>query len=127
MSRIADFNKPFASYGFEGTITFKPGQFANQLSNACECVAASCPAEPVGPLKTIGQGNCPADICLIFAALFIIWSIPTREKLKVMNSIIGLFPVMVEPTPIPAKPNSLIGVSITLLSPNSSSIPLDAL
>ena len=35
-SLIADFSKPFASYGFEGTITFSPGQFAYQLSNAWE-------------------------------------------------------------------------------------------
>ena len=108
-------------------MTFKPGQFAYQLSKACEWVAASWPAEAVGPLNTIGQGNWPPDICLILAALFIIWSIPTKAKLKVINSIIGLFPVIVEPTPIPANPNSEIGVSITLFSPNSSNIPFDAL
>jgi hypothetical protein len=34
LSLIADFNKPLASYGFDGTITFKPGQLAYQLSNA---------------------------------------------------------------------------------------------
>ena len=44
-----------------------------------------------------------------------------------MNSIMGRLPVMVEPTPIPEKPNSEIGVSITRLSPNSSNIPLEAL
>ena len=69
---MADFNKPLASYGLDGTITFKPGQLAYQLSNAWECVAASWPADAVGPLKTIGQGNCPPDICLILAALFTI-------------------------------------------------------
>ena len=41
--------------------------------------------------------------------------------------MIGLFPVIVEPTPIPENPASEIGVSITRFSPNSSSIPLDAL
>ena len=40
-SRIADFKSPFASYGLEGTMTFKPGVLANQLSKACECVAAN--------------------------------------------------------------------------------------
>ena len=126
-SRIADFNKPLASYGLEGTITFKPGVFANQFSKAWEWVAANCPADAVGPLKTIGQLNWPPDICLIFAALLIIWSIPTREKLKVIYSTIGLFPVMVEPIATPANPSSEIGVSITLFGPNSSSIPFDAL
>src|SRR5690606_41615604 len=90
----------------EGTTTFKPGVFANELSKACECVAANCPAEAVGPRNTIGHLNCPPDICLIFAALFIIWSIPTNEKLKVIYSTIGLFPVIVEPMAIPAKPRS---------------------
>ena len=56
-----------------------------------------------------------------------IWSIPTKEKLNVINSIIGLAPTIVEPTPTPENPASDIGVSITLNSPNSSSIPLDAL
>ena len=41
--------------------------------------------------------------------------------------MIGLLPVMVEPTPIPAKPSSEIGVSMTRFSPNSSNIPLEAL
>ncbi len=44
-----------------------------------------------------------------------------------MYSTIGLQPFIAEPTAIPEKPNSAIGVSITLLSPNSASIPLDAL
>ena len=127
LSLIEDFNRPFASYGFEGTITFKPGQFANQLSKAWEWVAPSWPADPVGPLKTIGHENWPPDIILIFEALLIIWSIPTNAKLNVINSMIGLLPVMVEPTPTPEKPNSEIGVSITRLSPNSSNIPFEAL
>ena len=33
-SRIAAFNNPLASYGFDGTITFNPGVLANQFSNA---------------------------------------------------------------------------------------------
>src|SRR5690606_35143431 len=127
LSLIADFKSPFASYGFDGTITFNPGQLAYQLSKAWECVAANCPAEAVGPLNTIGIFNYPPDICRIFTALFIIWSIPTNAKLKVINSIIGLLPFIAEPTPIPKKPNSEIGVSITLSAPNSSSIPLEAL
>ena len=56
-----------------------------------------------------------------------IWSLllsyATKEKLKVMNSIIGRQPFIAAPTPIPAKPNSEIGVSITLFAPNSANIP----
>ena len=40
-----------------------------------------------------------------------------------MNSIIGLSPPKAAPTPSPAKPCSVIGVSITLFSPNSSRRP----
>ena len=81
------------------------------------------PAEAVGPRKTIGTEYCPPLILIIFAAEFITWSIATSEKLNVMNSMMGLKPFMAAPTPIPANPNSAIGVSIILLSPNSSSIP----
>jgi len=47
----------------------------------------------------------------------------TNEKLKVINSQMGLNPFMAAPTAIPAKPSSAIGVSITRLGPNSSSMP----
>ena len=39
------------------------------------------------------------------------------EKLKVINSTTGLNPLKAAPTPIPANPISVIGVSMTLLSP----------
>ena len=42
-----------------------------------------------------------------------IWSIACMAKLKVMNSTIGLRPAIAAPTPTPAKPCSVIGVSIT--------------
>ena len=61
-SRMAAFNRPLASYALDGIITLSPGQLAYQLSNAWECVEASCPAEAVGPRKTIGQGNCPPAV-----------------------------------------------------------------
>src|SRR5690606_7498966 len=72
LSLMADLSNPLASFGLEGTTTFRPGQLAYQLSKACECVAPNWPAEAVGPRKTIGQLNCPPDICRILAALFII-------------------------------------------------------
>ena len=51
----------------------------------------------------------------------------SKGMLKVINSIIGLLPNIADPTPIPEKPSSEIGVSITRSAPNSSNIPLDAL
>ena len=51
------------------------------------------------------------------------WSIACMAKLKVMNSTIGFSPAMAAPTPRPAKPCSVIGVSITRFAPNSSSRP----
>ena len=39
------------------------------------------------------------------------------EKLKVINSQIGLRPFIAAPTAKPAKPISVIGVSMTRLSP----------
>ncbi len=44
-----------------------------------------------------------------------IWSIACMAKLKVMNSTIGFRPAMAAPTPTPAKPCSVIGVSMTRL------------
>ena len=59
----------------------------------------------------------------VLAAEFIIWSIACIEKLNVMNSTIGFKLPNAAPTPIPVKPCSVIGVSITLLSPNFSKRP----
>ncbi len=42
-----------------------------------------------------------------------IWSIACIAKLKVMNSTIGFRPASAAPTPRPAKPCSVIGVSTT--------------
>ena len=46
-----------------------------------------------------------------------IWSIACMAKFQVMNSTIGRSPAMAAPTPMPAKPCSVIGVSITRLCP----------
>ena len=51
------------------------------------------------------------------------WSIACMAKLKVMNSTMGLSPPMAAPTPMPANPASVMGVSITRPAPNSSSRP----
>jgi len=55
------------------------------------------------------------------------WSIAVSEKFQVMNSMIGRSPTMAAPMPIPAKPVSAIGVSITRRSPKRSSMPSDTL
>ena len=52
-----------------------------------------------------------------------IWSIACMAKFQVMNSTIGFRPAIAAPTPRPAKPYSVIGVSMTRLAPNSSSRP----
>jgi hypothetical protein len=44
-----------------------------------------------------------------------------------MNSITGRSPTIAAPTPRPAKPSSVIGVSTTRSSPNRSSSPFDTL
>ena len=57
---------------------------------ACECVAPSWWAGPFGPRKVIGIWNWPPDMVSMLGALFTSWSKATNEKLKVMNSTIGL-------------------------------------
>src|SRR5215467_12242068 len=52
-----------------------------------------------------------------------IWSIACMAKLKVMNSTMGLRPAIAVPIPSPAKPCSVIGVSMTRAAPNSCSRP----
>jgi len=61
------------------------------------------------------------------AAAFTTWSSASRAKFQVMNSMIGRSPTIAAPTPTPAKPSSVIGVSTTRISPNSCSSPLDTL
>ena len=59
----------------------------------------------------------------VFAAELMIWSIACMAKLNVMNSTIGFSPAIAAPMPTPAKPCSVIGVSITRLAPNSCNSP----
>jgi hypothetical protein len=57
------------------------------------------------------------------AAELISWSIACIAKLKVMNSTIGRSPAKAAPIPSPAKPCSVIGVSMTRRGPNSCNNP----
>jgi hypothetical protein len=50
-----------------------------------------------------------------------------QAKFQVMNSMIGRSPTIAAPTPTPAKPSSVIGVSTTRISPNSCRSPFDTL
>ena len=59
----------------------------------------------------------------VLAAELMTWSIACMAKFQVMNSTIGRSPAKPAPTPRPAKPYSVIGVSITRFAPNSSSRP----
>ena len=52
-----------------------------------------------------------------------IWSMACMAKLKVMNSQTGCRPASAAPTVRPQKPDSVMGESITRLSPNLSSSP----
>ncbi len=61
------------------------------------------------------------------AAELKIWSKARMAKFQVMNSMTGRIPVIAAPTPRPAKPSSVIGVSTTRISPKRSSSPLDTL
>ncbi len=61
-SRMAALSRPLASFGSEGMATTRPGMWANQLSKAWECWAATWAAAPDGPRRTIGQRICPPDM-----------------------------------------------------------------
>ncbi len=75
----------------------------------------------------MGQRSCPALIWTILAAWLTSWSKATKEKFQVMNSTMGRSPTMAAPMPTPEKPYSLMGVSTTRRSPNSSSSPSETL
>jgi hypothetical protein len=49
------------------------------------------------------------------------------EKLKVMNSMMGLKPYIAAPTPTPVNPVSVMGVSIIRLGPHLSRRPFEIL
>jgi hypothetical protein len=85
---------------------------------------SNCPAEAVGH-----ENNRHVKLTTSHLThLAIIYNLinTTRQKLKVMYSTIGLQPFIAEPTAIPVKPSSAIECQL-LFSPNSASIPLDAL
>ena len=56
LSRIADFNRPFASYGVAGQTTFSPGVCTKYISGFPEWNGPPCTPPPHGPRTTIGTG-----------------------------------------------------------------------
>ena len=62
-----------------------------------------------------------------FIDKFLKHDIHTNEKLKVINSTMGRKPPKAAPTPRPANPCSVMGVSIIRFSPNSSKSPWEIL
>ena len=73
--------------------------------------------------RRYAHGKMLGVVYLDFAAELIMWSIACSAKLKVMNSMMGTVPAMAAPTPIPAKPASVMGVSHTLVGPYFSRSP----
>ena len=63
-------------------------------------------------------------MCEIVAALFMIWSSASRQKLTVITSTIGRMPPIAAPIPAPTNADSDSGVSRIRSGPNSSSRPL---
>ena len=51
----------------------------------------------------------------------------SSAKFHVMNSMIGRSPTIAAPTPMPANPSSVIGVSTTRIGPNSARSPFETL
>ena len=75
------------------------------------------------PIARLGDGaaNGAAPKANGVAAELISWSMACMAKFQVMNSTMGFSPAMAAPTPRPANPCSVMGVSITRRSPNSCS------
>ncbi len=73
---------------------------------------------------TIGTLICPPDMCRRVAAVLMIWSKASSEKLIVMTSTIGRMPPTAAPIPAPTNVDSDSGVSRIRSGPNSSSMPM---
>src|SRR5918911_3045093 len=54
-SRMDDRSRPLASYGVDGTTTFKPGTWVKNASTDCEWYSAPWTPPPYGARMVIGQ------------------------------------------------------------------------
>ena len=121
--RMADFSRPLASAPVEGQTTFRPGMWVNSASRHWECWPALRRPAPMGARNTMGIFTWPPVMYRILAAWFITGSRQTVMKSSYIHSTTGRRPRMAMPTAMPVKPDSLMGVSMTRLGPNSSKKP----
>mmetsp|Transcript_20269 Transcript_20269/g.71676 ORF Transcript_20269/g.71676 Transcript_20269/m.71676 type:complete len:242 (-) Transcript_20269:225-950(-) len=126
-SRMAALMRPLASSALYGDSTLRPGTDEYHAPKHCECCAATPADAPFGPRKTMGVWIVPADMYSVLAAELTIWSMACMLKFHVMNSMMGRRPACAAPTPRPAKPISVMGVSMTRSPPNLSNSPFDTL
>ena len=61
-SRIASISRPLASYGLEGSTTFRPGMWVKIGYSACECCAAAFMPAPYMVRMTIGVSALPPNM-----------------------------------------------------------------
>ena len=61
-SRIADFSRPFRSYGVDAKIIFRPARFMNMEYGLCECWAAIRPPPPTEPRNVMGNVAWPPNM-----------------------------------------------------------------
>ena len=122
---MADLSRPLASAGEAGTAILRPGTFMNHASGLCECCAAAEPGAPLVTRMVSGTLALPPLIKRALATWLTIWSPAHIRKSPNMISTMGRMPIMAAPRPAPMMAISLMGVSRTRSSPNSSSIPAE--
>ena len=116
-SRTAATIRPFTSYGEEGSATFRPGTWASQASRLWLCWGPADRPAPPAVVSVSGTETSPPNMNFSLAAWLYSWSMATPMKSKNIRSQTGRRPRAAAPTPIPMKPISEIGVSMTRLSP----------
>jgi hypothetical protein len=115
--------RPTTSAGFEGATTFSPGTAMAQLAMSWECCAPKRRPPPLPDLMTSGKDICPFVMYRDLAIWLTTMSQQTAKKSENMISAMGRRPVMAAPIAAPRMACSEMGVSRTLVGPNSSSRP----
>ena len=110
-SRIAAFNRPFASAGDDGNAIFSPGTPWNQVACVWECIAPNRPPPPTAERTTSGTLRCSPEMYQYFADWLTSESIARPMKSPNMISMIGRSPQTAAPNAAPASASSEIGVS----------------
>ena len=123
-SWIAAASRPFASNGFDGIATTRPGMCAKSASRLCECCAPRRTPPPPTIRITSGSFGVPPIMKRSFAAWFRIWSNATPAKSENCSSTTGRRPVSAAPIAQPTKPLSVSGVSRIRSAPKRLVQPL---